>query len=106
MELIVMILTAFPIGYLVRKRLGAFVVYIGVHSFVFTFQTASLIIEWAGGADAAFGAFPAYSQFDVWSYALVNLAIYLAGLALVFLGNRMATRRANRLGAVNLDPVS
>ncbi len=106
MELIVMILTAFPIGYLVRKRLAAFVVYIGVHSFVFTFQTASLIIEWAGGDTAAFGPFPMASTDHVWGYAEVNLAIYLVGLALVFLGNRMATRRANRLGAVNLDPVS
>ncbi len=106
MELIVMILTAFPIGYLIRKRLAAFVVYIGVHSFVFTFQTATLIIEWAGGDDTAFGAFPTASKANVWGYALVNLAIYLVGLILVFLGHRVATRRANRSDAVNLDRVS
>ncbi len=101
-----MILTAFPIGYLIKQRLAAFVIYIGVHSFVFTFQTASLLIEWAGGDDAAFGSYPNASTANVWGYALVNLAIYLVGLALVFLGNRVATGRANRSAAVNLDPVS
>lgn len=100
MELIVMILTAFPIGYFVRHRLTAFVAYIAVHSFVFTFQTATLLIEWAGGDDAAFGAFPKASTTDVWSYAVVNLVIYLVGLGLVFLGGRLAVRRR---GSVDLD---
>jgi hypothetical protein len=104
-ELIVVILTAFPIGYLLKPRLAAFVAYIAVHSFVFTFQTASLIIEWAGGDDAAFGPFPQASTGSVWSYAAVNLVIYLVGFGLVFLGHRVATRRADRSGAVSLDPV-
>jgi hypothetical protein len=105
MELIVMILSAFPIGYAIKNRLAAFVVYIAVHSFVFTFQTANLLIEWAGGDDAAFGPFPDASSTDVWSYAVVNLVIYLVGLGLVFLGHRIAARRSG-VGAVNLDPVS
>ncbi|MEO8830226.1 hypothetical protein [Lapillicoccus sp.] len=106
MELIVTLLAAFPIGYLIRKRLAAFVAYIGVHSFVFTFQTATLIIAWAGGDTAAFGPFPTASTANVWGYAEVNLAIYLVGLALVFLGHRVATRRASRSDARKLDPVT
>jgi len=35
MELVVMVLAPFPIGFFVRSRLAAFVAYIAVHAFVF-----------------------------------------------------------------------
>ena len=42
MELIVMLLAPFPIGFFMRNRLAAFVTYIALHGFVFTFQSLSL----------------------------------------------------------------
>lgn len=94
MELILMVLLPFPLGYLVRQRLVAFLSYTAVHAFVFTVQTLSLLLEWADGSSAAFGGrFPEYAQSEVWGYALVNLVIYAAGLGLVLLGSRVASSR-------------
>jgi hypothetical protein len=47
-ELIIMLLAPFPIGYLIRNRMAAFLAYIALHSFVFTFQSTSLLKEWTG----------------------------------------------------------
>ena len=96
MELIVMLLVPFPLGYLVRRRIVAYLAYVGVHSFVFTFQTMSLTRAWVGGDRSAFGTDP---QSLEWSYALVNVAIYAAGLGLVALGGRLGDRRRRRVPA-------
>ncbi len=102
MELIVMIVAAFPIGFFIRNRTPAYITFIAVHGFVFTFQTLMLTIEWIGGSKAAFGPYPKADKAQVWSYAAVNLVIFVVGLGLVLLGQRVAARR--HLGArVDLD---
>jgi hypothetical protein len=90
MELIAMVLLPFPLGYLLAKRSTAFLAYVAAHSFIFTFQTMMLIRMWVGGDTSAFQKNPNSIE---WSYVLVNLAIYAAGLGLVELGHRVAARR-------------
>lgn len=104
MELLLMILIPLPLGLLVPTRMAAFVAYIAIHSFVFTFQTASLILEWVNGSTHAFGPYPDFSNEDVWGYGIVNLVIYAAGLGLVALGHRIRSRRGAQPGTVELDP--
>ena len=102
-----MILVPFPLGFLVRNRLAAFVAYVAAHAFVFTFQTLNLLVEWIGGTSTAFGRYPDASTGEVMAYGLVNLVIYAVGLGLVYLGHRMGSRRRERrVGAVHLDPVA
>jgi hypothetical protein len=91
MELILMLLVAFPIGFFVRNRLAAFVTYIAIHSFVFTFQTMELLREWVRGSTAAFPA--EVHNFDAFPYGIVNLLIFAAGLGLVWLGHRLGSKR-------------
>jgi len=93
MELIVMIIAAFPLGYFVRPRSAAYVAYIALHSYVFSFQNMELTREWVGGNHHAF---PKDPNTVPWSYAVVNLAIYAVGLGLVTLGHRLAGRRQTR----------
>lgn len=100
MELILTLAVAFPLGYFFRQRLVAFLAYVGVHSFAFTFQSTQLTREWVGGSTQAF---PKNPDTIVWAYGLVNLAIYGLGLGLVALGGIVATRRQTRTqGAVDL----
>ncbi|MFF9127840.1 hypothetical protein ACF09J_32030 [Streptomyces sp. NPDC014889] len=89
MELIVMVLAAFPLGYLIRSRTAALVTYIAIHSFMFSFQNTSLLMEWLGGDHSAF---PKGATSPPWSYLLVNLAIYAAGLGLVALGGKVRAK--------------
>ncbi|MFB4300977.1 hypothetical protein [Actinomadura sp. NTSP31] len=93
MELIVTLVVAFPLGFFVRSRGTAYVAYIAVHSFVFSFQNTELVREWSGGDHSAFpkdpGAVP-------WSYVLANVAIYAAGFGLVTLGHAVRTRLRRR----------
>jgi hypothetical protein len=103
MELIVMVLFAFPIGFLVRNRTAAFVAYIAVHAFVFTFQSVNLLIEWVGGSTEAFGTYPDASDSEVLAYGAVNLVIYAVGLGLVYAGHRVGARRRGR-DSVQLEP--
>jgi hypothetical protein len=100
MELIIMLLAPFPIGYFIRNRMAAYLAYVALHSFVFTFQSTTLLKEWVGGDYSAFVKNPATAD---WSYGLVNLAIYAAGLGLVALGSWVAAkRRRATLPAVDL----
>lgn len=93
-----MIVAAFPLGFFVRNRTAAFVAYIALHSFVFTFQSTALTLEWASGDYAAFdGKDP-----NPWPYGLVNVIIYGAGLGLVALGQKVSARR-RRAGAQAVD---
>jgi hypothetical protein len=106
MELIIMLLVPFPLGFFLKSRVAAYIGYIAVHAFVFTFQTLVLITDWVNGSEAAFGPYPDASTEQIWGYGVINLVIYVAGLALVTLGHRLQTwRRAKRAGAVSLDPV-
>lgn len=90
MELILMVLLPFPLGYLMRERLAAYLAYVAAFCFVFTFQTLTLLRAWMGGDRSAFAADPNAVE---WSYALVNLAFFGAGLGLVALGHRLGRRR-------------
>lgn len=99
--LILMILAPLPLGFFVRNRLAAFVVWTALHAFVFTFQTLSLVLEWATGSSAAFGAaFPAYEKAEMFAYGAVNLVIYAVGTGLLLLGARLGSRRRSREHAV------
>ncbi|MDG6110265.1 hypothetical protein Daura_20595 [Dactylosporangium aurantiacum] len=91
MELILMLLLPFPIGFFVRNRLAAFVTYIAAHSFVFTFQTMELLREWVRGSTDAFPA--EVTDFDALPYGIVNLVIFGVGLGLVWLGHRLGSKR-------------
>jgi len=93
MELIVMVLVPLPLGYFLRQRIVAFIAYIAVHAFTFTFQTAELVREWVGGSTEAFAKDPMQ---PAWAYLLVNALIYAAGFGLVALGHRLARRRRSR----------
>ncbi|MFG1924068.1 hypothetical protein [Cryptosporangium sp. NPDC048952] len=99
MELILMLVAPLPLGYVLRSRMAAFVAYIALHSFVFTFQSTSLTLEWVRGSTAAFeadGATP-------WPYLVVNAVIYGVGLGLVALGAWLRERRvARRTAPVDL----
>jgi hypothetical protein len=94
---IVTILTAFPLGFLLRSRTSAVVAYIAVYGWALTYQGVYLMLmSLHHDADPAFtvGEFP-------WSYGVVTLAIYAVGMGLVFLGHRVgAGRRARRTPVV------
>jgi hypothetical protein len=93
MELIVTVLVAFPLGFFVANRMAAYVAFIAVHSFVFTFQCTELLREWSGGD---YSAFPKDSGTVPWAYALVNIIIYAAGFGLVTAGHAVRTRRRRK----------
>jgi hypothetical protein len=97
MELILMVLLPFPVGYFLKSRLAAYVVYTAAHSFVFTVQTMTLLRAWVGGDRSAFAADPTSPE---WPYAAVNLAIYAAGLGLLWLGHRVGAGRRAKQQAV------
>lgn len=96
---LIAVIAAFPIGWLVRHRLTAFVVYLAGFNFLFTFQSIKLITEWAAGSKAAFGPFPKASSGDSWGYGVVNLLFLAAGLGLLvagrYLGARLRARRSD-----------
>ncbi len=97
MALILTILIAFPLGYRVRLRATAVLSYLAVHSIVFSFQTAGLLLNWIGGDRSAFGdTFPDHDPASYYGYGIVNAAILLAGLGLVLLGHRTAEKRRIR----------
>ena len=107
METILMLVAPFPIGFFIKNRLAAYVVYLALHGFVFTYQSMDLVIEWVGHSTSAFGPYPHASNTETLSYLLVNTVIALAGLGLVTLGLRLgARRRARQTSGINLDPVS
>ncbi len=99
-----MILVPFPLGLLVRSLVAVYIAYVAIHAFVFTFQTALLVMEWANGSTEAFGPFPDYDNGDVWAYGIVNLVIYSIGLGLITLGHRIRTNRNTRRKSPDLTP--
>ena len=104
MALLITILIPLPLGLLVRNRTSAYLAYVAVHGFVFTFQTAALILEWANGSTEAFGPFPEFENENLWAYGIINLAIYAIGFGLVSLGGRIRSKRSSRRDAVELTP--
>jgi hypothetical protein len=104
MALILLVVLSFPIGYLVRNRMAAFLAYLAAFNFVFTFQSIYLITKWVGGSQNAFGTYPKATQADVYSYGVVNLLFLCAGVGLLTLGRYVAERRRAR--GVQAVPVS
>lgn len=90
MGIIIMLLIPFPIGYLIRNRMAAYLAFVGLNSFLFTFQSTSMLKEWAGGDYSGFVKNPATVD---WLYAFVNLVIYAIGLGLVALGSWVRAKR-------------
>jgi hydrogenase/urease accessory protein HupE len=91
---IVTVLFALPLGYFVRNPVAAYVGYIAVYGWAFTFQSVYLILAIDQPAPAfERGEFPV-------GYGLVTLAIYLVGFGLVALGRRLRARRTSGTPAV------
>ena len=89
---IVTILSAFPLGYLVRSRLAANTAYAVAYLWAFTFQTLYLILDVINdSADPAFEP-----QKFPWAYGLVTVSVFLAGFGLVALGHLVRERRTAR----------
>ncbi|GEM_PF-4047286 len=105
---LLVLLLPFPLGLLLASRTNAVLAYVAAFGPVFAFQTLSLITDWAGGSEAAFGGpFPSSDYSSVLGYGGVNLVLYLIGFGLLLLGRRVAAgRRARRITrAVSLDTV-
>lgn len=86
---IAMLVTAFPLGYILRHRLAAYVAVIAVYAEVFTFQSVTLLKE----DPDTIGV----------SYLLVSSAIFAAGIGLATLGHLVAARRSARRSSAALD---
>ena len=97
---IVTLLIAFPVGFLLRNRLVAFVAYLALYLYAFTVQTGYLTRAWVRGDDSAFAQEPDLGL----GYLAVTAAILASGCALVALGHHVGTRRRSRSGSADLDP--
>jgi hypothetical protein len=98
MVAILTLLAALPLGYLVRRRVVAYLAYGLAFAHVFTFQTLVLLLAWSTGSDDAFprdGGTP-------WDYLLVTTGIYGIGFGLVTLGHWLRVRRSGPVPAVDL----
>jgi len=94
----------FPLGFALKSRAVAYIVYSALHVFLFTFQSLNLLFEWVDGSESAFGPYPEADSGQVWGYGAVNLAICLAGLGLVALGHWTRGWRARRRSALDVGP--
>jgi len=107
MNVVFTILIAFPLGFLIRPRGTAILTYVLANSFLFTFQTAFLVMKWVDGDEHAFGdrgrdwSTEQYGQF--YSYIVLNGVIIAVGVGLVILGNRVRTRRMASRDTVAVD---
>jgi predicted LPLAT superfamily acyltransferase len=96
---VVTLLFAFPLGFLLRDRLAAFVAYLALYLYAFTFQTGYLTRAWVQGDDSAFAR-----QADLGlDHLAVTVAILAVGCGLVVLGHHLGSRRRSRSGGTDLD---
>src|SRR4051794_1004610 len=95
---IVTVLSAFPLGFLLRSRLAANLTYAVVYLWAFTFQSVYLMLSMLDGDGN-----PAFTKdhFPV-GYGLVASAIFAVGFALVEAGHRVGDRRRTRVAAALL----
>jgi hypothetical protein len=101
MVAIVTVLFAFPLGFFLRNRLAAYVAYIAIFAYSFTFQTLYLLRAWVGDHSQVFAADPETLPL---SYLAVTGGIYVIGFLLVAAGHRVGSKRRSRSTAVDLDP--
>jgi hypothetical protein len=92
MVAIITVLTAFPLGYLVRSRLAANTAYAVAYLWAFVFQTLYLILDVINDSNRQ--AFE--PQKFPWAYGVVTLSIFTAGFGLVALGHLVRARRLAR----------
>jgi hypothetical protein len=85
---VVTILFALPLGYLVRNPVAAYVGYVAVYAWAFTYQGVYLMLS---RVDGDYSAFPR-DGFPL-SYGLVTLGVYVVGFGLVTMGRWLRTRR-------------
>lgn len=89
---IVTVLSAFPLGYLVRSRLAANTAYAVAYLWAFVFQTLYLILDVINQSSD-----PAFDQQEFpWAYGLVTVSIFGGGFGLVALGRLVRDRRTAR----------
>jgi len=106
MNLVYTVLVALPLGFLLSSRSTAVLSYLLVGSYLFSFQSTSLVLEWLGHkAPSAFGPFPEgfpaeAATSEVIGYGVVNAVITLAGVGLVVLGARIRTHREAKRNVV------
>jgi hypothetical protein len=99
---IITVLFALPLGFFLRNRTSAFIAYIAIFGYSFTFQSVYLLRFSIGGDGSAFPADPKEMPFG---YLVVTAGVYLAGFLLVALGHRLGTKRRTRSTVpVDLDP--
>jgi hypothetical protein len=92
MVAIITVLTAFPLGYLVRSRLAANTAYAVAYLWAFVFQTLYLILDVINDSNR-----PAFEPQELpWAYGVVTLSIFTAGFGLVALGHLVRDRRLAR----------
>lgn len=99
MVLLLAALAAFPLGLLLRNRVGGFLAFGLAFAHLFTFQTAQLVLEATRGSDDAFGDLsdPEWHWFgDTIGYLVLTTAIYAIGVALVAAGQAVRIRRDRR----------
>lgn len=97
MVAIVALLVALPLGFFCTKRAIAFIAYIAVFAHVYTFQTATLVMEWVNGNASAFPQEKSQNMVGGSSgYLAVTSLVYLVGFGLVWVGSKLRTRREGR----------
>lgn len=86
---LVTVLFALPLGYFVRNPVAAYVGYVAVYGWAFSYQGVYLMLMRVDGDYSAFpkDGFP-------FPYGLVALAIYVTGFGLVALGRWLHARRS------------
>jgi hypothetical protein len=90
---IVTVLLALPLGFLIRSRLAAYVAYVAVYGYAFSYQNIYLLRGWLDDRTSTFPADP--NALPV-SYLVVSVLIYAAGFGLVTLGHRLGRSRRSR----------
>ena len=104
MNIILTGLLGFPLGFLIRSRGPAVLTYVLVDSYLFTFQTAFLTMQWVDGDQHAFGArggtWSAERTTMFVSYLVLNGVIVAVGIGLVILGHQVRSRLAASRGTV------
>lgn len=100
---ILTVLVALPLGYLVRNRTAAYLAFGLAFAHIYTFQTASLVMEWVNGADAAFPQSDATALLGgTLGYFAFTTVVYAAGFALVTAGQRLRARSERRRSLADL----
>jgi hypothetical protein len=102
--ILILAVLALPIGFLVRNRLAAYLIYAIGFAHLYTYQTALLVMEWTNGSTTAFSRDDSTQLLDgTISYFLFTTVIYAAGFGLVTLGRWLRDRRAPARDEVRLD---